>query len=163
MDTVEKKAKKPGIRDIISKLKNMKIFKAMHLKSLLITMVVIIGIMVFPTINPQGVIIVGMDDTRIGIAYSEVSAIEIEFVDIKNVERVTYMELGEMISGDEDEQVRVGTFRNKVFDNYQLYQNISVGSNIVVITSDSTVVFNLNTLRKTEDCYEDIIERLQNQ
>ncbi len=154
----EKKTSQKGGSAGKESLLNSKIFKKLPLKSLLLTVAVIALIMTLPNFRSQGALAIGMDDTRLGINHSIGGSTEAEYADIESIELVSSVDIGHMISGIGDEKSRSGIYENEIFGTYELYQYIAVESFIVIYKSDSVLMFNLSSIRKTEKFYEDLME-----
>lgn len=157
----EKQSNRRDFRYILGKLKDIRITKTLSLKSLFITIAIISFIVIFPMISPAGGLTVGIDDDSIGISYNIDNAVQLRFADVQSAELINVVDAGRLISGNEDEKIKFGTFNNEIFGDYQLYQNTSVEKYIVIHTDEVVVVFNLSTLRKTESFYDELMERIQ--
>ncbi len=91
--------------------------------------------------------ITGLDGVTHFFTYADADSIEL-YEDLKS------FDFGEKVEGQENRQVRSGTYRNSEFGEYQLHVQTKLHNYVVVHAPDGVLVFNLESDDTTKELYK---------
>ena len=123
------------------------------------TAAVIILMTLFSTFSSQSALTVACDDTRIGIAYSNGEAREIDYEDIVKIDLLDHLDLGEAVSAQDSKKFIVGKYKNEKYGIYSLYGFLASDKYIQINTNEEVIILNQATTAMTEKFYKEILDK----
>ena len=121
----------------------------------------LVGVLVYLfSTNVEG-ISVAVKDNHISLSYSSGDSFDIRYKDILSVTEIQDLDLGKYVSGTETERYKFGVWDNTKFGEYNLCIYANVARYIVVETSNSIYVLNLESEDATDSFYKAFLELLQ--
>ena len=112
------------------------------------------GILIYLlTRNTEGISVAVKDD-HLSLAYSSGDSFDISYKDILSVTETPALDPGRYVSGKQTKDYRFGVWKNDEFGEYKLCSYVGVERYIVVKTTTTSFVFNLESVDATDSFYK---------
>ena len=149
----------PETTSVSEEMKRNKIF---GLRDVIVCLVIVVVFLISKNgfgigLGSYGGLAPVLEETRFGITgldgnthffnYADADSIEL-FDDLKS------LDIGEKVEGQENRQVKSGTYRNSEFGTYQLHVQTKLHNYIVVHMPDGVLVFNLESDDTTKELHK---------
>lgn len=128
--------------------------------SLIFFIIIVIAVFIYSSINGGGSIASECDAQMLGVAADAEHSVFVYYTDIQSVEYTDKFDMGTKLSGLDEENVAVGTFKNEEFGEYDCLCYNNVEQYIIVKHTDGVLVFNCSSKKLTEERYEILMEKL---
>ena len=128
---------------------------------LLLVIVVLYTVWQYNGSGAEQDVIAGVDSEKIGIAIGEEEPRAFALEKIRSVQLTEDLDVGDFVSGREEENFCYGMFHNALFGDYTLCRFKNTKELIILETDEGTFAFNLSGSRNTKKIYEDIQLHLQ--
>lgn len=119
--------------------------------------IALIAVIVFTFI---GNIRVDFGDEELILGATLTKSTAVKYSEILNVEFRESIKAGDREFGIGNMKIAAGDFKNDEFGKYKLYAYGSVAAFVVAETEDGYVVFNCDSVEKTQSAYEKLIEKM---
>ena len=124
-------------------------------------MIIVIFVVFMTRENFSGDINYALDNEKLGVACINNNVTFIYYDDIKEVNYCDKLPSGETIASEEWDSGFCGKIKSNELDECVVYVYTSNNSCIEIVHNDGVLFFNLDNVKKTQDTYSKIIEKIK--